>query len=107
MPGRAAASPCTQSIRRPAAVSGSFCISPVGEVAVGLHRWNISGNRIKRDSFASAAELELAIDLYGAHHNADAEPFIWTASALDILAKVTRARAALLGRPDKYTKVHN
>jgi len=29
-----------------------------------------------------------------AHHNANPKPFIWTASATDILAKVTRAKAA-------------
>jgi hypothetical protein len=40
-------------------------------------------------------ELELAIDLYIAQHNIDPKPFIWTASASDILAKVTRAKAAL------------
>jgi len=56
---------------------------------------DISENRIKRDSFTSVAELELAIALYIAHHNAHPKPFIWTASAKDILAKVTRAKAAL------------
>jgi transposase len=56
---------------------------------------DISDKRIKRDSFTSVAELELAIDLYVAHHNANPKPFIWTASASDILAKVTRAKAAL------------
>ncbi len=44
---------------------------------------------------SSVAELELAIDLYIADHNARPKPFIWTASASDILAKVTRAKAAL------------
>ena len=58
---------------------------------------DISENRIRRDSFTSVAELELAIDLYIAHHNAYPKPFIWTASASDILAKVTRAKAALAG----------
>jgi transposase len=56
---------------------------------------DISENRIRRDSFASVAELEMAIDLYIAHHNANPKPFIWTASASDILAKVTRAKASL------------
>ena len=56
---------------------------------------DITDKRIRRDSFASVAELELAIDLYVAHHNIDPEPFIWTAHASDILAKVTRAKAAL------------
>ena len=56
---------------------------------------DISEKRIRRDSFTSVPELELAIDLYVAHHNANPKPFIWTASASDILAKVTRAKAAL------------
>ena len=43
------------------------------------------------------AELELVIDLYVAHHNIDPKPFIWAARASDILAKVTRAKAALAG----------
>ena len=55
---------------------------------------DITDKRIRRDSFTSVAELELAIDLYVAHHNIDPKPFIWTASAKDILAKVTRAKAA-------------
>lgn len=56
---------------------------------------DITTKRIKRDSFTSVAELELAIDLYVADHNIDPKPFIWTASATDILAKVTRAKVAL------------
>ena len=56
---------------------------------------DISENRIRRDSFTSVPELELAIDLYVEHHNANPKPFIWTASASDILAKVARAKAAL------------
>jgi transposase len=56
---------------------------------------DLSENRIKRDSFTSVAELELTIDLYIAAHNADPKPFIWTANAKDILAKVTRAKKAL------------
>ena len=56
---------------------------------------DITDKRIRRDSFTSVAELELAIDLYVAHHNIDPKSFIWTARASDILAKVTRAKAAL------------
>ena len=56
---------------------------------------DLSQNRIKRDSFTSVAELELAIELYIADHNAAPKPFIWTAEAKDILAKVTRAKKAL------------
>ena len=58
---------------------------------------DITDKRIRRDSFTSVAELELAIDLYVAHHNIAPKPFIWTARASDILAKVTRAKAALAG----------
>jgi transposase len=63
---------------------------------------DISQNRIKRDSFTSVAELEMAIELYIADHNARPKPFIWTASASDILAKVTRAKAALKAATNKY-----
>jgi transposase len=61
---------------------------------------DISENRIKRDSFTSVADLEHAIAQYIEHHNQNPKPFIWTARAGDILAKVTRAKAALarLGR---------
>lgn len=60
---------------------------------------DISENRIKRDSFTSVAELEQAIAQYIAHHNQNPKPFIWTARADDILAKVTRAKAALAQVP--------
>jgi transposase len=56
---------------------------------------DISENRIKRDSFASVTELEQAIAQYIEHHNENPKPFVWTANAHDILAKVTRAKAAL------------
>jgi transposase len=56
---------------------------------------DISENRIRRDSFTSVTELEQAIAQYIEHHNNHPKPFIWTASAADILAKVTRAKAAL------------
>jgi hypothetical protein len=42
-----------------------------------------------------AAELTTAIDEYIAHHNANPTPFIWTASARDILQKVIRANSRL------------
>ena len=56
---------------------------------------DISENRIRRDSFTSVSELEQAIAQYIEHHNKNPKPFIWTARADDILAKVTRAKAAL------------
>jgi len=56
---------------------------------------DISENRLRHDSFASVADLEQAIAQYIEHHNKNPKPFIWTARAGDILAKVTRAKAAL------------
>lgn len=53
--------------------------------------------RIRSGVFTSVPELEAAITKYIAAHNAQPKPFIWTsnANATDILAKITRARAAL------------
>ena len=51
--------------------------------------------RIRRGVFHSVAELERAIQDYLEHHNADPKPFVWTASAADILEKVARGRQAL------------
>jgi transposase len=56
---------------------------------------DITENRIRRGVFRSVPELESAIQTYIASHNAAPKPFIWTASANDILAKVARARKAL------------
>ncbi len=56
---------------------------------------DITENRIRRGIFRSVPELEAAIHTYIARHNAAPKPFVWTASANDILAKVTRARQAL------------
>jgi transposase len=55
----------------------------------------ITDKRIRRGVFTSVPELEAAINEYIAVHNAKPKPFIWTAKASDILAKVTRARAVL------------
>jgi len=56
---------------------------------------DITDKRIRRGVFTSVAELEAAIKEYILAHNNDPKPFIWTAKANDILAKVSRARAAL------------
>jgi hypothetical protein len=45
--------------------------------------------------FTSVPELEAAIHEYLDHHNANPKPFVWTKSAEEILAKVTRGRSAL------------
>ena len=56
---------------------------------------DITDKRIRRGVFTSVPDLEAAIDQYIKLHNNEPKPFIWTAKANDILAKVTRARAAL------------
>ncbi len=56
---------------------------------------DITTKRIRRGAFPSVAHLVAAIESYIAEHNLDPKPFIWTAKAGDILAKVTRARASL------------
>jgi len=56
---------------------------------------DISENRLRRGVFCSVPELVTAIDDYVAHHNSKPKPFIWTASARDILQKVIRANSRL------------
>ncbi len=56
---------------------------------------DITENRIRRGVFRSVPELEAAIQAYIENHNAAPKPFIWTASAKDILAKVSKARKTL------------
>ena len=55
----------------------------------------ITEERIRRGVFHSVAELEAAIHDYLEHHNANPKPFVWTASAVQILEKVVRGRQAL------------
>jgi transposase len=56
---------------------------------------DITVNRIRRGTFASVKELIEAIERYMLANNENPKPFIWTAKASDILAKVTRARQKL------------
>jgi transposase len=56
---------------------------------------DLTVNRLRRGVFRDVIELVEAIDLYIENHNNKPKPFIWTASANDILEKVKRARKAL------------
>ena len=62
-----------------------------------VERWfrQITDQRIRRGVFRSVAELIEAINAYIAEHNRDPKPYVWTAKAEQILAKVKRARAVL------------
>jgi len=56
---------------------------------------DLTVNRLRRGVFRDVIELVEAIDGYVDHHNGSPKPFIWTASANDILEKVKRARKSL------------
>ena len=56
---------------------------------------DLTVNRLRRGVFRSVPELVAALEKYMAQHNRDPKPFIWTAKANDILAKVARARKKL------------
>jgi transposase len=56
---------------------------------------DLTVNSLRRGVFRSVNELIEAIQRHVAVHNADPKPFVWTASASDILEKVKRGRRKL------------
>lgn len=67
--------------------------TPTGSSWVNqVERWfaEITDKRIRRGSFSSVPSLEKAIREYLQHHNQNAKPFVWTASADLILGKIQR-----------------
>jgi transposase len=62
-----------------------------------VERWfrELTDKAIRRGVFRSVPELIAAIEAYLAAHNNDPKPFIWTATADEILEKVRRGRVAL------------
>jgi len=62
-----------------------------------VERWvrELTGKALRRGVFHSVPDLIAAIEAYLAAHNENPKPFIWTATAEDILAKVARGRVAL------------
>lgn len=62
-----------------------------------IERWfkELTDKRLRRGRFTSVAELTDAITTWAEHWNADPKPFIWKATAEEIIAKVQRGRAAL------------
>lgn len=61
---------------------------------------DLTENRLRRGVFRSVLDLILALDEYVDRHNEAPKPFIWTAKANDILAKVMRAKATMLNSHD-------
>ena len=62
-----------------------------------VERWfrELTDKAIRRGVFPSVPDLIAAIEDYLAAHNDDPKPFVWTATAESIIAKVRRGRAAL------------
>jgi transposase len=62
-----------------------------------VERWfrELTDKALRRGSFNSVPNLITAIEDYLSAHNDDPKPFVWTATAESILAKVARAREAL------------
>ncbi|WLP92605.1 IS630 family transposase [Gordonia sp. NB41Y] len=62
-----------------------------------VERWfrELTDKNIRRGIFPSVPELIASIESYMHAHNDNPKPYIWTATAESILAKVARARATL------------
>ena len=62
-----------------------------------VERWfrDLTDKNLRRGIFANVSELIASIESYLNAHNAEPKPYIWTATAESILAKVRRARTKL------------
>ena len=55
----------------------------------------LTDKRLRRGRFTSVANLTAAITTWAEHWNTDPKPFIWKATAEEIIAKVERGRTTL------------
>ena len=62
---------------------------------------DITTQRLRNGVFRSVPELTIAINEYIALHNKNPKPFVWTAKAHDILAKVIRANRHLSSKQNE------
>lgn len=62
-----------------------------------IERWfkELTDKRLRRGTFTSVADLTAAITTWAQHWNTNPTPFIWKATAEDIIAKVRRGRQTL------------
>ncbi len=62
-----------------------------------MERWfrELTEKALRRGVFHSVPDLIASIEAYLDAHNDNPKPFVWTATADDILAKVARGRVAL------------
>jgi hypothetical protein len=65
----------------------------------------LTRRRLKHSAFRSVKELVDAIDLWTDVWNIDPQPFMWTKTADEIIAKVRSGRAAL-NHPTKSATDH-
>jgi hypothetical protein len=70
-----------------------------------IERWfkELTDRRLRRGVFTTVPELETAILVWAAQWNSDPKPFVWKASAEDIIDKVQRGRAALTRQTNSKT----
>jgi transposase len=70
-----------------------------------IERWfkELTDRMLRRGVFTSVPELETAILDWSAQWNSDPKPFVWKASAEDIIEKVQRGRAALTRKINSTT----
>ena len=71
-----------------------------------IERWfkELTDKRLPRGVFTNVPELVEAITTWGSHWNEDPSPFIWHASADEIIEKVQRGRAALNRQTNSTTE---
>ena len=62
---------------------------------------DITTKRLRNGVFHSVPDLVAAIKEYIALHNKNPKPFVWTANANDILAKVIRANRKLSSKQNE------
>lgn len=62
-----------------------------------IERWfkELTDKRLRRGTFTSVADLTAAITTWAEHWNTNPTPFIWKATAEDIITKVRRGRQTL------------
>jgi transposase len=62
-----------------------------------IERWfkELTDKRLRRGIFTSLADLTDAITTWAEHWNENPKPFVWKATAEDIIAKVRRGRDTL------------
>lgn len=73
-----------------------------------VERWfrELTEKAIRRGVFKSVPDLIAAIEAYLQASNNDPKPFVWTATAEEILEKVSRGRVALASIPANNETPH-